>query len=181
MNYETLSYGAYQFPLWANTIGWLISTYVITTIPLTAVIKLIKADGKNCWSKAVSDSNYVRYIGFCFAADSHEVRNLLDLKSWHHVCWASSEYEFFLHSYVYEVSVNASMFVSLTSYVLSIEKRLPASSWLGSSATSAPYVHRLRSRMGRTRNWTEFFLLLACKLSIIFLSLLALPPPCSLQ
>ena len=44
VDYSPLKYGNYDFPVWANLLGWLISFTSVAMIPLLAVIKLFKMD-----------------------------------------------------------------------------------------------------------------------------------------
>ncbi|XP_043223107.1 sodium- and chloride-dependent glycine transporter 1-like isoform X1 [Amphibalanus amphitrite] len=45
IDYTPLKYGDYDFPLWANLLGWLISFTSVAMIPLLAVIKVYRMDG----------------------------------------------------------------------------------------------------------------------------------------
>lgn len=53
VNFETLKYGKYEYPFWANAIGWFISVYVVLPIPIVAIYKLVKARGYTCSKKLV--------------------------------------------------------------------------------------------------------------------------------
>jgi len=45
VDYNGNSYGDYQFPVWANILGWLITFSSISFIPLVALIKLTYEEG----------------------------------------------------------------------------------------------------------------------------------------
>jgi len=45
VDYNGNSYGDYQFPAWANTLGWLITFSSVSFIPLVAIIKLTNEEG----------------------------------------------------------------------------------------------------------------------------------------
>ncbi|XP_067939588.1 sodium- and chloride-dependent glycine transporter 2-like [Watersipora subatra] len=47
VNFESLSYGNYTFPLWANLIGWSISIYVVAAIPIAAAYQVKITPGAN--------------------------------------------------------------------------------------------------------------------------------------
>lgn len=45
MQYTPLKLGSYDYPAWANAIGWLISLSVIAPIPIVVIMQLAKGEG----------------------------------------------------------------------------------------------------------------------------------------
>lgn len=45
INYEPLSYEGYEYPAWANILGWCIAGSSIIMIPLVAIIKILMTSG----------------------------------------------------------------------------------------------------------------------------------------
>ena len=45
VNYEPASYGKYIYPLWADSVGWLLTMSSVIPIFVVAIYKYVKADG----------------------------------------------------------------------------------------------------------------------------------------
>jgi len=56
VDYSPLMYGAYEFPVWANGIGWAITVCIVIPTPIIMVILFLRADGGFCdrW-RAISE------------------------------------------------------------------------------------------------------------------------------
>ncbi|KAI0215921.1 hypothetical protein LSAT2_031995 [Lamellibrachia satsuma] len=51
VNYEPASYGKYIYPLWADSVGWLLTMSSVIPIFVVAIYKYVKADGDTVFEK----------------------------------------------------------------------------------------------------------------------------------
>lgn len=44
-DFDTLKYGKYDYPEWADGVGWLLSLASVFAIPVVAIVNIVKEEG----------------------------------------------------------------------------------------------------------------------------------------